>query len=191
MPSASDSFCGGVPLWDGDLTWNTPDPEFTACFHQTVLSWTPAAILLLSVPFEASKVAGSRNRNTPIGWRVALRFLLTLAAAVASVARLVMTFTEDAAEVAAVEYVTSSVFVLAFSASLLLQVVAIRRGLITSGGQFLFYAASVFCGAFTVRYLARRYEVHPYDSREFLFNQSPFLILDILTQNFKASRRRH
>ncbi len=98
MPSASDSFCGGVPLWDGDLTWNTPDPEFTACFHQTVLSWTPAAILLLSVPFEASKVAGSRNRNTPIGWRVALRFLLTLAAAVASVARLVMTFTEDAAE---------------------------------------------------------------------------------------------
>ena len=25
------------PLWDADLTWNTDSPDFTVCFHQTVV----------------------------------------------------------------------------------------------------------------------------------------------------------
>ncbi len=33
---ADDGFCPD-PLWDADLTWNTDDPDFTICFHQTVI----------------------------------------------------------------------------------------------------------------------------------------------------------
>jgi hypothetical protein len=34
-------------LWDMNLTWNTENPDFTSCFHVTVLTYIPAAVLLL------------------------------------------------------------------------------------------------------------------------------------------------
>ena len=37
-------FCGD-PFWDADLTWNTDSPDLTECFQETVLVYTPAAVL--------------------------------------------------------------------------------------------------------------------------------------------------
>ncbi len=36
-------------LWDPSLTWDTENPDFTPCFHATVLTYTPAAVLLLGM----------------------------------------------------------------------------------------------------------------------------------------------
>ena len=33
--SSQGGFCEGK-FWDLSLTWETEDPDFTACFHQTV-----------------------------------------------------------------------------------------------------------------------------------------------------------
>ena len=46
-------FCS-TPLWDINLTWNTEDPDFTRCFHQSVLTYAPLAVLLLGAPFQVS-----------------------------------------------------------------------------------------------------------------------------------------
>jgi hypothetical protein len=34
-------------LWDLSLTWNTESPDFTPCFHATVLVYIPALVLLI------------------------------------------------------------------------------------------------------------------------------------------------
>ena len=33
------------PIWDINLTWNTTDPDFTPCFHKTVLVYIPCGFL--------------------------------------------------------------------------------------------------------------------------------------------------
>ena len=43
----NNTFCGGDPLWDINLTWYNDSPDFTTCFHQTVLVYIPSAYLLL------------------------------------------------------------------------------------------------------------------------------------------------
>ena len=47
-------FCA-TPLWDMNLTWYTDsNPDFTPCFHKTVLQYIPLAILILILPYQAS-----------------------------------------------------------------------------------------------------------------------------------------
>ena len=62
-----EDFCGGQ-LWNTNLTWDTEDPDFTACFHRTVLSWVPAGFLLLLGPLETWSYVGSLHRNTPFSF---------------------------------------------------------------------------------------------------------------------------
>ena len=38
------TFCVS-PIWDANLTWNTNDPDFTPCFHKTVLVYVPCGFL--------------------------------------------------------------------------------------------------------------------------------------------------
>ena len=39
-------------FWDASVTWNTDSPDFTPCFHQTALVYTPTLILVLATPFQ-------------------------------------------------------------------------------------------------------------------------------------------
>ena len=57
-------FCEG-PLWDANLTWYTDDPDFTTCFHQTVLTYIPIAILAILAPFSYWSSSKSRDRGIP------------------------------------------------------------------------------------------------------------------------------
>uniref|UniRef100_A0A803TLA6 Multidrug resistance-associated protein 1 n=1 Tax=Anolis carolinensis TaxID=28377 RepID=A0A803TLA6_ANOCA len=43
----------GILETDWNLTWNTPRPDFTPCFQNTVLAWTPCAFLWACFPFYA------------------------------------------------------------------------------------------------------------------------------------------
>lgn len=53
------------PLWDLDLTWRTSNPDFTTCFHQTVLVYVPAAILFLFTPLQIYFGRCSKDANVP------------------------------------------------------------------------------------------------------------------------------
>ena len=51
----SASFCAS-DLWDLQLTWNTTNPDFTPCFHQSVLTYIPTAVLILALPFQVERL---------------------------------------------------------------------------------------------------------------------------------------
>lgn len=58
------SFCPG-PLWDANLTWNTYNPDFPACFQLTVFVYVPALILALFGPLEFYLASKSKDRGVP------------------------------------------------------------------------------------------------------------------------------
>jgi hypothetical protein len=51
MAFGGQEFCSGE-LWNQNLTWYTDSPDFTSCFHKTVLVYLPCAFLWLLSPFE-------------------------------------------------------------------------------------------------------------------------------------------
>ena len=52
--SQFEEFCGGQ-FWDLDTTWYTNEPDFTPCFHRTIIAWVPCAVLLLLAPISFFK----------------------------------------------------------------------------------------------------------------------------------------
>ena len=74
-------FCAD-PLWDLNLTWYTDEPDFTKCFQNTVLIYTPLVIFLVCLPFSYTKspnVVSPKQIWTPISLaRLTLNFLLIL-----------------------------------------------------------------------------------------------------------------
>ena len=63
----SRDFCDD-PLWDLNRTWYTENPDFTTCFHQTVLTYVPAGILLLLSPL--SFWSSKKSRDGKVPWTV-------------------------------------------------------------------------------------------------------------------------
>ena len=61
----SQTFCED-PLWDLNLTWLTDNPDFTTCFHQTVLVYLPAVLLLLLTPYQIWICKISKDRLIPL-----------------------------------------------------------------------------------------------------------------------------
>ncbi|XP_032311198.1 multidrug resistance-associated protein 1 isoform X23 [Drosophila ananassae] len=62
--SPMDEFCGST-FWNSTETWWTTDPDFTPCFEQTVLVWTPCAFYWLFVVFDFYYLKASLDRNIP------------------------------------------------------------------------------------------------------------------------------
>ena len=61
------TYCAG-PFWDSNLTWNTSDPDFTPCFHKTVLVFVPCGFLWLLAPLDQVQTWRSTSRNCPWSW---------------------------------------------------------------------------------------------------------------------------
>ena len=64
MASVGQEFCSGE-LWNQNLTWFTDSPDFTTCFHKTVLVYLPCAFLWLLSPFEVRANFVSSKRFVP------------------------------------------------------------------------------------------------------------------------------
>ncbi len=81
LNSSDNSFCDD-PLWDVDKIWNTDSPDFTTCFHQTVLLYVPAGLLYLFSPLSIWSCYKSKDREIP--WtitnvtRITLNLLLII-----------------------------------------------------------------------------------------------------------------
>lgn len=60
-----ESFCDS-DLWDSNLTWTSGVLEFTTCFQDTVLVWTPLAVLWLSCGIDFHYI--KRSRYQDISW---------------------------------------------------------------------------------------------------------------------------
>ncbi len=60
----SRGFCQD-PLWDDNVTWYTEEPDFTHCFHSTVLVYVPTVFLWLGLPFEWLSWKSTTGRGVP------------------------------------------------------------------------------------------------------------------------------
>lgn len=61
------SFCTG-DLWDSNLTWYTDQPDFTPCFHKTILVYIPCLFLCLVTPAELYLNYSSKLSGIPWSW---------------------------------------------------------------------------------------------------------------------------
>ena len=62
--SAKRPFCSD-PLWDLNLTWYNENPDFTHCFHSTILVYVPCIILWLGLPVKFYEWKSSNSREIP------------------------------------------------------------------------------------------------------------------------------
>lgn len=73
--------CSG-PLWNSSLTWYTDQPDFTSCFHKTVLVFLPCFFLWFMTPLELWLNLKNRGRFIPWNWvnltKLSLNGLLSL-----------------------------------------------------------------------------------------------------------------
>ena len=86
--SFEERFCG-ANFWSSNLTWNSPNPDFTDCFHKTILSWCPS--LMLAIFSINEFLLFKSNKNKPISWNfynlTKVRSRLTLASVTSEWAR--------------------------------------------------------------------------------------------------------
>ena len=52
-------------LQDANQTWYTNNPDFSECFHQTVLVWIPCFFMWLLATYEIHCIKVSKDRDIP------------------------------------------------------------------------------------------------------------------------------
>ena len=139
--------CGG-PLWDTAITWYTDDPDFTPCFHLLVLPSIPLVFLLLTSPLEIYFLYSRPARPVPWCSRNILRLAMTALMAILSLISLVLTVTSSKT------LFLSNIISPAVDLSSLLLAgglswLNIRRGVLSSGIIFSFWAVRTLCQTFT------------------------------------------
>ena len=81
VPTTRATYCV-ADVWNGNLTWNTEHPDFTPCFHKTILVFVPCGFLWLLAPLEYMSNKRHPARTVPTSWL----FLAKLAATAVLVA---------------------------------------------------------------------------------------------------------
>ena len=159
MASAFEAnFCGG-DFWNINETWTTEDPDFTKCFHKTVLAWAPSAFFFFFATFELKKITS--NSKEKISWNPynLTKVVLTLSLISVSIAEIALIAKEgsddNGVKIYPVDYLAPSIYLLTFLGSMALLVVSIRCGSRTSSSQFYLYLVWVFCGGVTLRSIVR------------------------------------
>ena len=146
------AFCSS-PLWDVNLTWYNDNPDFTPCFHDTVLVYVPAALLWLLAGVEVAKCRNSRDRSVPTTMLTTARLWLISALILLSLVDLVLELIYGLSSVAAA--VAPIVMALTYSLSLALSHMSMSRGRLTSAVQFVFYTLTATAASFTFTSVVR------------------------------------
>lgn len=121
-----EAFCGSE-FWNSSLTWNTGDPDFTDCFHKSVLAWTPVAVLACLAPYDVKTCLSSKSRDIKFNYFNLLKLFLTLTCAVVCLVDLIMMISSDRSR-PDIDYVTVCVLLLGYLGSLALLLLTLKYG---------------------------------------------------------------
>ena len=140
------------PLWDLNLTWYTEEPDFTKCFHSTVLVYLPCLFLWLFMPFKLYEWKYPNANRPSIGptkwtWIIVLRFILQSLLLVLSVCSLIVNLNEiwnysisEVQEKPLSEVISPAILSLTFALCLTISITDRRNGLHSSSAmQFGFW----------------------------------------------------
>ena len=142
------------PLWDLSLTWNTPNPDFTPCFHQTALMAAPLLYLLLFLPLEVYLCHQSRSSQVPWSLHNILRLTGVGFIVLISSAELVLTVLSTK-KLFISDLIAPSSELVSVGLSLLLAYVNIRSGIKSSGILFGFWTLKIICLSITFASVVR------------------------------------
>ncbi|XP_023165481.2 multidrug resistance-associated protein 1 isoform X10 [Drosophila hydei] len=140
-----DEFCGST-FWDANQTWWTTDPDFTPCFEQTVLVWTPCAFLWLFILIDFWYLKASLDRNIPWNKLSIGKVLFNVGLIVITALDLIMAFVkkgESNIPIYAVDIWTPIIKLATFAILLIFIPLNRKYGVQTSGCQFLFWLLMV------------------------------------------------
>ncbi|GAB0095977.1 multidrug resistance-associated protein 1 [Sergentomyia squamirostris] len=148
-----EDFCGG-PLWNETLTWASENPDFTPCFHKTLMVWIPCGFLIVLTPLELYFIASSKFGRIPwsilsIGKGIVTFLLFALSTADLAVGADL--WIAEMPGVYAVHIVTPVILMITFIDAMILMLLHRRKGIRSSGLMFLFWLLIVFCGIFRFR----------------------------------------
>eukprot|EP00094_Tigriopus_californicus_P001437 TCALIF_01392-PA protein Name:"Similar to Abcc1 Multidrug resistance-associated protein 1 (Mus musculus)" AED:0.04 eAED:0.04 QI:0/0.8/0.33/0.83/1/1/6/0/1537 len=141
------SFCDD-PLWDLNVTWYTDNPDFTTCFHQTVLVYVPLGLLLGLLPVEFIYIRRSKDRNIPFTILNLTKIVLNLILIALPIIDLFYVINHDAAWV---HLVASIIRLITFVVTLAVLFMCLRRGLVTSGVLFYLWTSLLVADGLTFR----------------------------------------
>ncbi|XP_069125383.1 multidrug resistance-associated protein 1-like [Argopecten irradians] len=140
MDERGGGFCNS-PFLDEQQTWNTTDPDFSACFQKTVILWIPCAFLVLVTPFHIYFLTKSQSPTIPFSWLNILKMVLSLTVAVAAIADIGKSLQQFATEepVATVDFISPLILCLTMALATFLIQHERKHGLQSSGVMFLFW----------------------------------------------------
>ncbi|KAH8403128.1 hypothetical protein KR222_005772 [Zaprionus bogoriensis] len=160
--SAMHRFCGST-FWDPNLTWWTTDPDFTPCFEQTVLVWTPCAFLWVFVLFDFYYLKASLDRNIPWNKFNITKLLFTIGLLVITALDLIMALVKKGDDkplpLNPIDIWGPVIKLLTFLLVALFIPLNRRFGVQTSGCQFLFWFLLMLFSIPRCRTEARLYNI--------------------------------
>ncbi|XP_076329549.1 multidrug resistance-associated protein 1-like [Tachypleus tridentatus] len=150
--SLSEEFCFS-PFWDLQVTWYTNQPDFTPCFHNSILIWIPCIFLWLLVPVEVTRTR--KRKGPPLPWT-----LLTMSKLLFCLGLIVLTLTDlifkvklqnEGEAVSRVEFCSAYTKIITFVLVFFLIFRDKRLGRKSSGVLFLYWFFLALCGGLTYR----------------------------------------
>lgn len=162
VTNGSLPFCT-TPLWDSNVTWYTDDPDFTLCFHATVMQYVPTAFLGLSLPYVRYSVMASRSRNVPMTLRTLARLILITALSATSAFSLGWFLVVDGSYLDLATVLAPVINLLGYMLAFGVQVVYLKHGRVTSGVLFSFWLVKAALEAATFRRSIREFRDSPLD----------------------------
>jgi hypothetical protein len=132
MSLSGENFCGGE-LWNVNLTWFTDSPDFTPCFHKTVLVYLPCAFLWILSPIEIRSNLISKKRFIAWTWVNISKLVSTGLLCVLAILELVRfsllkNNVEFQAEVVGADFASSTIRLATYLLEILFVLVAKRSG---------------------------------------------------------------
>ena len=117
--SFEKNFCGSE-FWNTNQTWNNDNPDFTDCFHKTILAWFPTLILAI-FSFNEFLLFKKSQTKSPIPWnfynltKTLLTGLLIILAIVGiSFTGVTDSDDEDKTDIHPVDYFTNVLYLLTY-----------------------------------------------------------------------------
>jgi ATP-binding cassette subfamily C (CFTR/MRP) protein 1 len=162
------AFCQD-PLWDLNVTWNTDEPDFTHCFHATVLVYVPCALLWLGLPLKWLSWRSSTSRNVP--WTIInlARLVVNALLIVICCLQLIMELVYLDSGRPSANIVAPAVLVMTFAVAILLGICDQKLGITSSGIQFGLWSLLALTSTFTFTSFVRFPDDHPSGERALFY----------------------
>lgn len=152
------SICGS-PIWNHQTVY-LAYPDFTTCFHYTILKWVPCFVLWIVAPFWTYALTSNVQNKLRPSLLSILKALITVFLIIIEVVYLILAYMQSKF---IVFYMTPLIFIVTYLLVLFFNHFERIRGLQSSSLLFVFWSFLVFTSSITLR---SKILMHYYDNNK-------------------------